>query len=219
MKKLMKNTFGAICLVACTFSTANANELNSSLLLLQQQWAKVNYQQEGDTQEQGYEQLIVELEKLVKQYPNSAEVKIWLGIAKSSFAGAKGGLGALSLAKQARNLFQQALKIDSSALEGSAYTSLGTLYAKVPGWPIGFGDEDKAKELMEKALAINPKGIDANFFYGEYLFEEGEYQQAQQYLLTAQQAKPRANRPLADSGRQQEVSQLLTKVEKKLAKK
>lgn len=219
MKKLMKNTFGAICLVACTFSTANANELNSSLLLLQQQWAKVNYQQEGDTQEQGYEKLIVELEKLVQQYPNSAEVKIWLGIAKSSFAGAKGGLGALSLAKQARNLFQQALKIDSSALEGSAYTSLGTLYAKVPGWPIGFGDEEKAKELMEKALVINPKGIDANFFYGEYLFEEGEYQQAQQYLLTAQQATPRADRPLADSGRQQEVSQLLAKIEKKLAKR
>ena len=36
---------------------------------------------------------------------------------------------------------------------GSAYTSLGTLYFKVPGWPVGFGDEEKAEELLRKALA------------------------------------------------------------------
>ena len=47
-------------------------------------------------------------------------------------------------------------------LDGSAYNSLGVLYYKVPGWPVGFGDKAKARELLQKALAINPKGIDAN---------------------------------------------------------
>ena len=35
-------------------------------------------------------------------------------------------------------------------------SSLGVLYYKVPGWPIGFGDKDKARDLLQKALAVNP---------------------------------------------------------------
>ncbi len=50
----------------------------------------------------------------------------------STYAGAKGGLGALSLAKKSRAVLESALMIDDQALQGSAYTSLGALYAKVP---------------------------------------------------------------------------------------
>ncbi len=47
----------------------------------------------------------------------------------------------------------QSISIDGSVLQGSAYTSLGTLYYQVPGWPIGFGDDEKAEELLEQARA------------------------------------------------------------------
>ena len=70
----------------------------------------------------------------------------------STWAGAKGGLGALSLAKRARQPLEAALKLDPAALDGSAYTSLGTLYSKVPGFPAGFGDDDKAEQLLKSAL-------------------------------------------------------------------
>jgi len=43
-------------------------------------------------------------------------------------------------------------------LNGSVYNSLGSLYAKVPGWPLGFGDKKKAQAYFEKALAINRTG-------------------------------------------------------------
>ena len=39
-----------------------------------------------------------------------------------------------------RRALEQALAIDATALEGSAFTTLGSLYYQVPGWPIGFGD-------------------------------------------------------------------------------
>jgi Tfp pilus assembly protein PilF len=81
----------------------------------------------------------------------------------------------LSLAKDAK----KPLEIDESALNGSAYASLGTLYHKVPGWPLGFGDDDTAKEMLEKAMLINPNGIDSNYFYGEFLFDEKKYIQKQ----------------------------------------
>ena len=55
-----------------------------------------------------------------------------------------------------------ALAIDPKALAGSAYTSLGSLYYQVPGWPIGFGDDKKAREMLEAAgyeVTDQPDGV------------------------------------------------------------
>ena len=136
---------------------------------------------------------------------------MWEGIIVSSFAGAKGGLGALNLAKQAKALYENSLQIDPNALDGSAYNSLGVLYYKVPGWPLGFGDKPKAQELLQKALAINPKGIDPNFFYGELLIETGKPAEAVAYLERAVNAPPRPGREVADAGRRAEATELLRK--------
>ena len=85
------------------------------------------------------------------------------------------------------------------------------LYYKVPGWPVGFGDKAKAQELLQKALAINPKGIDPNFFYGEYLVETRHPDEAVAYLERALQAPARPGREVADAGRREEARQLLEK--------
>ena len=130
----------------------------------------------------------------------------------SSWAGEKGGLGALGLVKQAKALYEAAIQIDGNVLDGSAYNSLGVLYYKVPGWPVGFGDKAKARDLLQKALAINPKGIDANFFFAEYLVETKHPEDAAAYLERALQAPGRANRQIADAGRREEARQLLDKV-------
>src|SRR5690606_30096731 len=125
---------------------------------------------------------------------------------------AKGGLGALSSVKSAKKSLEQALEIDPKALSGSAYTSLGSLYYQVPGWPIGFGDNKKALEYLKKGLEINPDGIDSNYFYGDYLFREGDLDGAERALRKALQAAPRKGREDADAGRRGEINQLLDKI-------
>jgi tetratricopeptide (TPR) repeat protein len=175
---------------------------------LQQRWAEVNYQQE----------LVAEADRLTAANPDSAAAWIWSGIVKSSYAGAKGGLGAMKLAKASRADLEHAMQIEPEALQGSAYTSLGTLYFKVPGWPVGFGDEEKAEELLQKALVINPDGIDPNYFYGDFLLEQKRYAEAERALLKAQHAPGRPDRPLADAGRQEEIEVALLKVREKLRK-
>ncbi len=179
---------------------------------VQEHWAQANYQLKGKAQQSGFEDLMKQADAVVQENPQSAEALIWRGIVKSSYAGIKGGLGALGLAKSAKADFEQAMKINDKALAGSAYTSLGTLYFKVPGWPLGFGDNDKAEQLLQQALAINPDGIDSNYFYGVFKLDQRQYQQAEQYLLKAQQAAPRPDRPLADQGRQQEITAALQQV-------
>jgi len=121
-------------------------------------------------------------------------------------------LGALSLAKDAKGALEHALQIDPRALSGSAYTSLGSLYYQVPGWPIGFGDDAKARELLDQALALNPDGIDPNYFLGDFLYRQRDYTGARKALERALKAPPRPDRPLADAGRREEIKQLLTEL-------
>jgi tetratricopeptide (TPR) repeat protein len=197
--------------------TASDPDFDAQLLSIQQAWAKVNYETPaGDARAQAFEALEKRAEAFSKQHPGRAEALIWQGIIESSYAGAKGGLGALGLAKAARGNLEKALEIDPAALDGSAYTSLGTLYYRVPGFPVGFGDDDKARKLLLKALQLNPNGIDPNYFYADFLYEKGEYVDALKYLDRATHAAPRPGRELADKGRHAEIAALAAKLKQKL---
>jgi tetratricopeptide (TPR) repeat protein len=185
---------------------------DDAVVALQHDWEVVRYQTPQADRDKRFEALAAKAHAVSEANPNQAAPLIWEGIIVSSWAGEKGGLGALSLVKQAKALYEAAIRIDGSALEGSAYNSLGVLYYKVPGWPIGFGDKDKARELLQKALTLNPNGIDPNFFYGEFLVETKHPDEAVTYLEKALQAPPRPGRQIADAGRREEVRALLDKV-------
>lgn len=193
----------------------HAAPVDDAVTDLQHDWEVIRYQTPQAEREKRFEALSAKAHKVSETFPDRAEPLVWEGIIVSSWAGEKGGLGALGTVKQAKALYESAIKIDGNALEGSAYNSLGVLYYKVPGWPIGFGDKAKAKELLQKALALNPKGIDPNFFYGEYLVDTKQPEQAVPFLERALQAPPRPGRQVADTGRCEEVRELLAKVKTK----
>ena len=165
----------AVWLLLGLLGTARATDdpLLTAVAELQHRWAVANYELQDKPRVAALELLAQDAQAVTGRYPQRAEGWIWSGIIRSTLAGAKGGLGALGAAKAAREDLEQALALDPAALDGSAYTSLGTLYYKVPGWPIGFGNDKKADQLLRQALRINPDGIDANYFYGEFLYEQG----------------------------------------------
>ena len=189
-----------------------AAPVDDAVAELQHDWEVIRYQTPTGEREKRFEALSAKAHKVAETYPGRSEPLIWEGIIVSSWAGEKGGVGALGLVKQAKADYEQAIQIDAKALDGSAYNSLGVLYYKVPGWPLGFGDKAKAKELLQKALALNPQGIDPNFFYAEYLVETKKADEAVPYLEKALQAPPRPGRQIADAGRREEVRALLAKI-------
>lgn len=189
-------------------------ELDADIRSLQHEWARIKYAvKDGDQQEAQMETLAAQAEGVTAKFPNYAEPKIWQAIILSTQAGINGGLGALGLCKDAKALLEQAEKINPKALDGSIYTSLGSLYYKVPAWPVGFGDNDKARAYLEQARAINPNGIDPNYFYGDFLIEEGKYAEAVAVLNHALQAAPRPGREDADAGRRQEIQAAIAKAQ------
>lgn len=190
----------------------HAAPLDEAVVELQHDWEVIRYQTPAAEREQRFEALAARAHQTSEQFAGRSEPLVWEGIVLSSWAGEKGGLGALSLVKQAKGLYEQALKIDPAALEGSASASLGVLYYKVPGWPLAFGDKARAKALLQQALAVNPQGIDPNFFYAELLVETGQADEALLYLERALQAPPRPGRQIADSGRREEIRALMAKL-------
>jgi tetratricopeptide (TPR) repeat protein len=215
MNRLRNLLLGAACLCSLP-AFALTEDSQQRLQHLQTRWAEINYQLPKDQREAAFAKLSTAAEEAVKAEPKAAELLIWRGIILSTRAGAKGGLGALDLVKQAKASLESALAINPQALGGSAYTSLGSLYYQVPGWPLGFGNDKRAEEMLHKALAINPDGIDPNYFYGDYLFRQKQYAKARTVLLRALAAGNRPGRALADEGRRAEIRTLLAKVEAEL---
>lgn len=190
-------------------------DLPPDVLSVAQRWAEVNYQMQGEAREQAYEELVLMAGQVAASNPESAPALIWSGIVKSSFAGVKGGLGALGLAKAAKADLERAIALDANAMQGSAYTSLGVLYMNVPGWPVGFGDEDKANELLTRAVQMAPHDIDANYFMAEYYLKQNDHEEVLKFLERAKNAPPRPGREVADAGRQGEIGQMLLQLSSK----
>lgn len=213
MRKLL------ISLVALTLASGAARAepaaLDARIDAMAHAWDHANYETQGAAKVTQLAAIAAQADALAKQYPGRAEPLIWKGIALSTEAGAKGGLGALGLAKEARSNLERAEKIDANALNGSIYTSLGSLYYQVPGFPVGFGDKDKARAYLKKALAANPNGVDSNYFYADFLFRQGQYAEAERALQKALAAPARPGREVADRGRHAEAAALLTQVRAK----
>jgi len=213
---MMKIWVAVIVLVFSCFNVVQASELENSdeLLQLQHEWAHINYEVGEKQKEEAFEALSAKAHAWSVKYADKPEPLVWEAIIKSTYAGAKGGLGALSLMEEARDLLLKAEKIDGKALNGSIYTSLGSFYYMTTGWPIGFGDDDTALEYLNKALNMAPSDMDSNYFAGDYWLEERKYKKAAEYLRKVIGLPDVENRAVYSKGRKAEAAVKLKKAEK-----
>src|SRR5271165_1074585 len=187
MKRIM---LAAASLILLSFvspgSRASDNKaMDADILVVAEDWAKAKYLSKDDSERaQKMEAVVAKADALGTKYPGRVESFIWDGIVTSEQASLASAFSALSYATKARDLLNEAYKMDPKALDAGAPTSLGVLYYRVPGFPIAFGDKDKARQLLEEAVRNAPKGRDAHYFYADFLYEQGEYAKAEQILKT-----------------------------------
>lgn len=158
---------------------------------------------------QAFEALVEHAADFSQRHSGQVEAVAWNGIVLSTYAGQVSALGAMKYAKAAREALHEAEAMMPAALDGGIYASLGALYSKVPGGFVGFGDKDLAMEYFEKALQVDAGNIDNNYFFGEFLIEQEQYDKAADMLRRALDAPTVAERPLFDSGRRKEIRELL----------
>lgn len=189
-------------------SAAVADEGNDAAIIeLRHAWATASYQTPEGERETAFATLRTRAHQLVKDFPDQAAPLIWEGIIVSSHAKYQDKLVALKSAKTARNLLLHAEKHAPENMRVEVFTALGSLYHRVPR-VISFGDQNKARSYFERAIQLDPDGIDSNYFYGEFLLDQGELESAFAHLSKALVASPRSGREDEDSGRRAEIEQL-----------
>lgn len=212
----MKRTLIALALAAAPMaaaSAAHADACDDRVRGLQQSWDHVNFEVAQGGRLAAMERLNTQSDTVVAQCAGRAEPLIWNAIITASEAGLRGGLGALGLVREARTALEQAERINPRALNGAVFVSLGSLYAQVPGAPIGFGDRGRARTYLQRALAMAPNDVDANFFMGDLLVRERDWTGAATYLQRAIDAPARPGRTAADRGRKAEARVLLARAQ------
>lgn len=206
---------------AFTFATAAGASPNpamdAAVQRINDQWAHIRYEvRDRDKQYRQLDELAVQAARVVAQYPGRAEPLLWQGIVVSEEAARATMFAQLGLARSAREILEKAQAIDPSIADGGVKMSLGVLYYRVPGFPIGFGSTAKARSLLESALKQDPAGLDNNFFYADFLNDEGHPAQAKVYVLRGLQAPVSSQRPVWDAGRRAEMRALLARIDAKL---
>ncbi|MEA1086350.1 hypothetical protein SFC76_18925 [Sphingomonas sp. CD22] len=198
-------------------SASNTPAMDVAVQQVNEQWAHIRYQvADRNEQYRQLDALAKRAAQVADRYPNRAEPLLWQGIVVSEEAARASVLRQLGLAKEARAILEKAQAIDPNVADGGIKMSLGVLYYRVPGFPIGFGSTAKARQLLEAALKQDPRGLDNNFFYADFLNDEGHPQEARTYVLRGLAAPVNTARPIWDAGRRAEMRALLTKINAKL---
>jgi uncharacterized protein (TIGR02996 family) len=228
-KRLLARASAALLLLGAGglgAQAASGPSYDPDALRLALTWEKIKFQvDDSDERLKQMDALGQQADTLAEEHPDKTEVVIWDGIITSERAslyneqgGITGPVKALQFATRARDILERIEKKDPKAFDAGAPTSLGVLYYRVPGFPMGFGDKKKARQLLEEAVRNAPNGLDAHYFYADYLQEQGDYAKSAEILKRALTLPAHPERPIWDKNRRIVVQELLEKVQSKIAK-
>ena len=199
----------ALQILAPAPGMADEATVHQQVQSLQNEWSDIFYRLPMDEQAEKFETLLPKVHALVERYPQEAEPLVLEAHVLCAYAAAEFSFGSLSKVARARELLVKAIAINPTTMRGSAYVTLGNLYYRLPGWPISYGNDDQARQYLEAALKLFPEELDTNYFYGDFLMEQGEFRQAIPYLEKAEKAPVRAEYRQSDLKLKQELKHRL----------
>lgn len=162
-----------------------ADSMQESVSKIEASWADTSADESTSERKNIFLQLAEDISEVVIAFPSQAEPLILKSAILLTMAEDASSFVALGLVKQAKELLAKAININPEARDGSALVTMGVLYYKVPGWPIAFGDDVEAESYLLQALEVDPNGVASNYFYAEFLLEQGKDAQAVSYLNKA----------------------------------
>ncbi|WP_010627248.1 hypothetical protein [Halomonas sp. KM-1] len=208
-RQLLAAALGTALLIA-PFTAAQAWE--SEVEALKQRWEQITTLRAEGQRRHSLKSLSDEAERLVQANPGEAQPLIWYGIIEASHARERSGLGALGSARSARDALERAIEIDPQGGNGSAYVTLGALYDRAPGRPVGFGNSATAERMFQRALQIRPDGIDVNYYYATFLEDEGRRDEAREHAQRAVDGTAREDRQASDEALREQARALLSQL-------
>lgn len=183
---------------------------------LARRWDHINFEIHDNALAQAEaDRLEQQAEALARSNPDQAEPLIWEAAAILAKADARRTFASLSLADHARKLLERAVALGADGEDGAfAYAVLGTLYAEMPGFPLGFGDRRRARKWFDRAYSAAPDNIDVNVLLGSFLLHQHDAAGAAAAAKRALNARPRPEREIRDRYRREEALTLLEQAQR-----
>jgi len=104
--------------------------------------------------------------------PESVDAHYWLGCNEGSYGDTKGVLKSLSMVKPIRHEMAEVIRLNERYDGGGAWQVLGVVDYKVPG--LMGGSKKRAKEELDKALAIDPNNPYNHYYLAEFYMVMGD---------------------------------------------
>lgn len=207
MRSLSLLSLSFLILLSAFAPTAKALPIDDLKVIqeVKDEWESAFYTLPQDQQEPILKTLSMKAETLIQRYPDLAEPYLVAALIQCSLAASEGGFSALGRVKKARQFVQQSMAKNPIAMDGSGYVILGNLYYRLPGWPLSFGDNKLARSYLETAIRLFPDELDTNYFYGDFLLDEGDAVAALPYLEKADKAPVRELSRLSDMKLKEEL--------------
>jgi tetratricopeptide (TPR) repeat protein len=194
---------------------AAAPSTDADVARMGEAWAALKYQAGDDPDKLAKVRALKgELAALTENFPSSAGLLYWRAQVLCLEAELMHSMGSLDRMREARALLEKADALDPKS--GMIKSLLGSVHYEVPGWPLSFGSDKIASQHLHEALALEPDGMDANFFMGDFLLERGHAAEAMAYLEKAAAASDHLPPSLVVTGRREEIAQAKEKARKRL---
>jgi tetratricopeptide (TPR) repeat protein len=204
--------------IAACVTAAVAQPLPDDVARIRDAWADLKYRHEGDPQRLAKSKALEgDAAAAVQSHPDSAAALFWQANVLCLTADIMHSMASLGPVHQAEQLLEKAAKLDPKSSDIEAM--IGTIYHEVPGWPISFGSNGKATAHLRRALDLDPDGVDANYYMGDFQLSGGHVADAVQYYEKALAAVNAMPPSVAQQGRRQEIEKSLADARRRADRK
>lgn len=108
-------------------------------------------------------------ERAVEAAPDGVNGRYWYALTIGRLGETRGILRSLSAAGEMRRELEIVLELAPD--HAGAHFALGMLYYKLPGWPLSFGDNNRALEYMTAAVELAPDNTTYRLGLAELLLD------------------------------------------------
>lgn len=181
----------------------NINPEESAAYLLRSYYFKAMFTGLNEDQKKDvYDKGRVFGEKMIDRYPDSVPIKFWYAANIGRWADVHGFVKAATngISKKLRRVCEDIIEKDPQYQDGGGYRILAQVHFYSPNIPIvmSWPSEEKAMELVEKALEIAPQNPTNKMLYANILLEFDRKEKAKEILYEISRMTPRDSHVVED---------------------
>ena len=112
---------------------------------------------------------------------NDVRALFWKAVAMGKMAEGSGIVNALRMLRPMEKNLLSVIALDEKYENAGAHRALGRMYHKLPGFPLSFGDNQKALKHLKRAHDLFPSDVITRAFYAELLYDVGRIEEARKH--------------------------------------